>query len=341
VFKQAFNSTKPFCQALHYIACSASETAIGAKESMQLKWLPWNKPLPGLVGVEVTADGVAFARILREGDSCQLSCCELLLNQEGELPAEQFVERIEQLSLQGSRCNLVLPVDHYQLLLIESPNVPDDELRDALRWKIKDLLSFPVEDALIDVFTLPKGSNRGGRQMLYVVAAEEPKVKKLMSLLDKAQLQLDSIDITEMALRNLAEVSTDDQRSLAVLRVLPGQGMLTLLRAGQLYLSRQFDMPYNGGLFDELPEEQLVLELQRSLDYYERQMGQVPPSNVYICGENMSPDKVTESLNASLSANFSVLNIGSGLTLSDSTDDSILQACATAIGAALRLPEVK
>jgi len=305
---------------------------------MQLNWLPWNNPLPGLVGVEVTADGIAFARILRSGDSCELSVCELLLNQEGERPTEQFVERIEQLSLQGSRCNLVLPIDHYQLLLVESPNVPDDELRDALRWKIKDMLSFPVEDALIDVFTLPKGSNRGGRQMLYVVAAQEPKVKTLMSLLDKAQLRLESIDITEMALRNLAEASVDDSRGLAVLRVLPGQGMLTLLRAGQLYLSRQFDMTYNGGLFDELPEEQLVLELQRSLDYYERQMGQAPPSHIYICGENMSADKVTESLNASLAADFSVLNIGRGLRLSGATDDSILQACATAIGAALRSP---
>lgn len=177
--------------------------------------------------------------------------------------------------------------------------------------------------------------------MLYVVAAEEPKVQALMSLLESAELQLESIDITEMALRNLAEVSVDDQRGVAVLRVLPGQGMLTLLRTGQLYLSRQFDMTYNGGLFDELPEEQLVLELQRSLDYYERQMGQVPPSNIYICGENMSADKVTESLNASLSADFCVLNIGGGLTLKEAIDDSILQACATAIGAALRSPEAK
>ena len=51
---------------------------------------------------------------------------------------------------------LVLNPDEYQLHLVESPDVPDSELREAVRWRIRDLIDFPVDEAAIDVFDMPQ-----------------------------------------------------------------------------------------------------------------------------------------------------------------------------------------
>jgi len=175
--------------------------------------------------------------------------------------------------------------------------------------------------------------------MVYAVATQESKVRDIMALIDDVELELAYIDISEMALRNITEKLDVGQRGVAIVRLLQGQATLALMRDGNMYLSRQFDLPYNAGLLDDLPEDQLVLELQRSLDYYERQMGQAPPASICLCGDNVTADKVSENFNASVAAQVSVLQLAQSLNAPESLDESLLQLCVTAIGGALRKPE--
>ncbi|NIB44382.1 MSHA biogenesis protein MshI [Pseudomaricurvus alkylphenolicus] len=302
-----------------------------------MSWFPWRKAPAGQVGLEIGAEFIAFAHIdTNTPPRAQLTACEMLLATDGSLPMDSLRQRVEQLGLTGSPCNLVLPSSYYQLMLVEAPKVPAEELNDALRFRIKDMIAFPIDEALLDTFDLPTDSSRSGRHMVYAVVTEEAKIKPLIEAVAEAGLNLQSIDIAEMALRNLTEKLPVDARGVAVMRVLPGQGMLTLMREGQLYLSRQFDLRYNGGLFDDLPEEQLVLELQRSLDYYERQMGQVPPGNVYLCGENVTDDKIGDDLSGGIAAAVTTLNISGLLQIKEGIDESVMQLCVTAIGGALR-----
>ena len=312
---------------------------MGMKDSLPAalsRWSPWHKPNSGLVGVELGDDGLAFAHAVHEGPRPQLTTCEFLLNQDGSLPEEQFRHRLEELGLTGCGCNVVLPPQQYNLLLVEAPNVPEEEMREAIRWRIKDLISTPLEETLIDIFHLPKDSSRSGTPMVYVVATPSQVVMDTIRLVEDANLTLQYIDVTELALRNLAEFAADDQRGLALVKIQQGRGSLSLLRQGSLYLSRQFELPYNGGLLDDLPEDQLILELQRSLDYYERQMGQVPPAAIYLCGENITSDKISDTMRNSLPAQVEVLDVASALSSEQDVDDSLLQLCAAAIGGAGR-----
>ena len=43
----------------------------------------------------------------------------------------------------------------YQMQLVEAPSVPREEMRSAVRWKLKDLLDYPVDAATIDVADVP------------------------------------------------------------------------------------------------------------------------------------------------------------------------------------------
>ena len=46
----------------------------------------------------------------------------------------------------------ILSSADYQLVTVEAPEVPAHELRAAVRWKLRDIVNFPVSEAVVDVF---------------------------------------------------------------------------------------------------------------------------------------------------------------------------------------------
>jgi len=290
-----------------------------------------------VIGVEVGAEGVAFAHILRPAtQQPRLVHCEFLAVDAGMDPAEQLRSRLAKLGLQRLPCNFVLSPNSYNLLLVEAPKVPPQELAEALRWRIKDLVTFPVADAAIDAFFLPEDSARGGNRMAYAVVSQRSTIAALVQQAKAAQLSLAVIDVAELALRNLAETCCDTKRGVAIVKLAQGGGSLQIVRAGNLYLSRQFSLPYNAGLLDDLPGDALVLELQRSLDYFERQLRQPPPSHVFLCGENVTSDKLTPAIRNGLAVTMDLLSLEAGLQIDDQVQPHMLSLCLLALGAALR-----
>ncbi len=51
------------------------------------------------------------------------------------------------------------------------PAACDNELRAAVRWRIKDLIDFHIDDAVIDVFEMPAHARGGPNRMMYAVKA--------------------------------------------------------------------------------------------------------------------------------------------------------------------------
>lgn len=285
------------------------------------------------VGLGMCPEGVSFAWMSTAEGSPVLKACEMFLELEGSSPIDSLKASVEKFNLQGAPCRVSLPPNLYNLLLVEAPKVPVAELAEATRWKVKDLLPYPLEEALIDVFPLPADSSKG-RNMVYAVSVREEDVRTIMAQVESVGLELRGIGILELSLRNVIEHCAEDERGVCVVSLRQNRGLLTLMKNGAVYLSRQFDIPYNAGLFDELPEESLILELQRSLDYYERQMGQVPPAHILIRGENISEDKLSDGLKSAFAAEVSVLPMAS-LPGAEAMDTSLLQLVTPAIGAIL------
>lgn len=252
---------------------------------------------------------------------------------------EVLAEFVAQHGLHKAPCNLVLPPSKYQLLLVEAPDVPEDEMRAAVRWRLKDLVTIPLEAAAIDVCSLPLDATRGGKRMAFVVVTEIDRVQRWTALISASGLRPSVIDINEMALRNLAMLLPADEtegRGVVIVRLQQGAGSLGLCRDGNVYLSRHFELNYGGGLLDDLPEEELTLEIQRSVDYAERQMGQAPPSAIYICGDNVGEHKMTETLKSGLATPLRALPLQDLLPANTLPDEAILQACVGAVGGVLR-----
>lgn len=300
---------------------------------MRWSWKPnFGTTSGSLLGIEVGSDGVAVVEMDLNPQGPVLRHCQLLSAE------TETADPLDQLTASRLPCNWVLSSEQYSLLLLEAPKVEPEEMREAVRWQIKDLINFPVDQAVLDIFDLPEAGSRS-RHMIYAVAAQRKYIEAISAQSRAARLKLSSIDIAELALRNIALLLPTDERGLAIVRIQKGRGNLVLIRQGQLYLSRQFELPYQAGVDESLPEDNLVLELQRSLDYYERQMVQAPPTRILLCGDNIRPEKITDGIRSSLPVQVEYLQLAKLLKADEGFDESLLQRCVGAIGAALRQKE--
>ncbi|ABC32803.1 conserved hypothetical protein [Hahella chejuensis KCTC 2396] len=244
-----------------------------------LSWLSFSKGKKGLVGIEVRPDGMAIAVSEPAGGQSHIRAIDYLdaraAQRAGALKAFVNERKLEKMA-----CNLVLPPEMYALHQIERPSVEESELREAVRWKVKDLLDYAIDDAIIDVFEYPSDALRGRPAQVNVVTARKSLLKELIRVINDSGLVLSSIDITELALRNLAQPFEEDGKSLGLMMMRENTGLMLLIKNGSVYLSRRLDADMEALADPERKSwvgQQLALEVQRSFDYFESQMGQAPP----------------------------------------------------------------
>lgn len=176
----------------------------------------------------------------------------------------------------GGGVLLLLAGGEYQLLQVDAPDLQGDELKAALRWKVKDLIDYPVEQATIDAFDIRlEGAAAARGRQCFVVAANNAGLGARIRLFQDARVPLAVIDIPDLAQRNVAALFETEQRGLALLNFGPEGGLLTFTYRGELYVVRrieitleqleQADETRRSELFDRI-----ALEVQRSVDNFER-----------------------------------------------------------------------
>jgi MSHA biogenesis protein MshI len=246
---------------------------------------------------------------------------------------EKVKQYIEEQSLKKAYCCLVLDDQDYQLLAVEPPKVPASEMAEAVKWKVKDLIQFPITEAVVDVFSQPE-SHDANREIIDVVVANKSIIDTKAQFIQDIGLDLVAIDIPELAYRNYFETCEHSDANVALVLVKQSYGKLVVINKGNVCFSRSFFVNYGGGLFDDIPENEIVLELQRSLDYYERQMRQVMPTTVVFAGDNLVEDKISRITRESFNQTVTVENVkGFDFSEEDSLASSRLMAT---YGASLR-----
>lgn len=279
------------------------------------------------------------------------ACTHVPWNKDTE--AAKFTRSVvERLSVENTLCATVLQPDDYQLLLVEAPDVEPTELRAAVRWRIKDLISFHIDDAVIDVFEIPGQSRPGQPRMMYTVAARASVIQRRVEWLENSGVQLEIIDIPEMALRNIAALLPEDADGTATLCLTEDFGLIVLTRQHTLYLTRRLDIGTRalaeaaaetaGEVLDGSTLERLlgniVLELQRSLDYYESHYTQAPIGTVMLTPTAEPLPYLSSYLSQNLGTRVGDIDLTQLVDDINGMLDRQTQAeCLLAIGTALRV----
>jgi len=217
-------------------------------------------------------------------------------------------------------CTTLLSANEYQLLLVDALSVPPDELKVAIRWRVKDMLDFHVDDATIDVLDVPPEKDAPARNhSMYVVAARNQLIAQRQELFGAARIPLSVIDLPEMAQRNVAALLEPPGRGLALLSFGADGGLLTVTYGGELYLSRRIDVRREQ-LADagqrEASLERINLELQRSLDHCDRQYHFITLGKLVLAPLAGAGTALQEYLSANLYLPVETLDLSSLFDLS-------------------------
>ena len=247
-------------------------------------------------------------------------------------------------ALKAYACTTLMGDADYNLSQVDAPAVPREERKEALRWAIKEMVMYPVESACLDVLDIPSEGLPAGRSAgVLVVSAAEEAVRLCASPFVAAKVPLQAIDVPELAQRNVAALFEDENRGLAFLRLDEAGMMLTLTFHGELIAVRRGDMNTTQLASPDADQrarvrERLVLELQRSLDNFDRQYGQIAVSRV-VLSMPADSERLLDALRAGSDLPVEPLDLASVLDLSavPALRDPREQARhLLAIGAALR-----
>lgn len=190
------------------------------------------------------------------------------VERQGSDSKEAFAKRLNALGLTGQASMAMLRPEQYQILTIDTPSVPADELKSAARWQIKDQVEAHLDDISLDVIKLGDGKGRA-QASLFVITAGNELVYELSDIAEVLLGTLDVVDVQDMAQRNLqteqvrrllGRMDSEDRRrqdrasktnrrgnpvdrAHASIVLLDDQyAMLTICAKGELFYRRRIDL---------------------------------------------------------------------------------------------------
>jgi MSHA biogenesis protein MshI len=260
--------------------------------------------------------------------------------------AEALEKAGKDLRAASYQCATILAGGEYQLLSVDAPNVPPEELKTAIRWRLKDMLDFHIDDATIDVADMPVDKNAAvPTHNMFAVAARNSVIEQRQNLFAAAKIPLSVIDIPEMAQRNVSALLAPEGRGLAMLSFGVDGGLLTVTFNGELYLSRRIDVALAQLLEPDHDRkhasfDKITLELQRSLDHFDRQFHFINVSKLVLAPTGASG--LDEYLSSNLYMPVESMDLGDVLDLGKTpnlADAAQQQRFFLILGAALRHEE--
>ncbi len=299
----------------------------------------------GIASISFLQDGIAVAiSNYKDDKKLTLVYCAFVETQKTELQQKILTDLARQYKLSEYDCHLVLTTEHYRRFNIETPSVAENEIPEALRWTISDLIDFPADQAVIDFYQSPLGVRSNSSKMLDVIASPVEILTDQIQKLTAAALNLKVIDIQETVLRNLAVQTPENSQGIALLYLLEFSGTLLIQKQKTIYVSRKFEIGYNHLKLEEPNPDStvinahtnLALEIQRSLDYVESYFGISSISTLAVIPLAENTHILIDSLNKNLGISARMIDLSTLIDCDILVTGKTQSLCAAVIGATLR-----
>ena len=234
---------------------------------------------------------------------------------------------------------LCLDLDEYQLVPMDAPDVPEEELADALKWAVTEFVEKPIDDMVIDFFDVPNSSNRSDIRHINVVVADKVTIKHKAEQFKHAGLKLGIIDIPELAIRNLVNHYHLDEEGVVFLYLNKKSGLLVFVHDKQIYFSRKLEIGSEVLLQSPDKRQDIALEIQRSLDYIDRYFNNVKIKRMVVAPTLPALRNLATFLDKTLAISCVDFEFNRHLDWNQTNTSDISPATLLSLGAALRVDE--
>lgn len=271
------------------------------------------------------------------------------VERQGGDSAEDFAKRLAVLGFKGRFANIMLRPSQYQILQIEAPAVAPEELRTAARYQIRDMVDVHIDDLTLDVLRVGEDKGRVIGHLFVVAATNAMirEVMGIGQAMRCTVRVVDIQDLAQRNLQCLwARRNGNPDRAHAALVVTDdNRALLTISANQELYYSRRIELGsgFMGSGWDDAavpaqapqPEmalapagadaaaepipglspvetdrtQRVVVEIQRSLDLWERTWPKLMVGEISVYGGERS-EEFARRLERELGQRVSALDVG-------------------------------
>lgn len=283
----------------------------------------------GLVAVDVRPDAVFMVGLRNGSEGPALSLFRRFSREadfeesEWEALASQLAPMVEEAQVAGCPVTTILYRPEVNFFLAEAPEgISREDLREAMRWRVREMIDIPVAEAAVDAAPVPLKSLPGGGPPVLVAAAHRDTVVNRTRALREAGVRPAYVDVPDMAQRNLSLLVPEPSAGTCMVLLDTRSALISITKGGELYFSRGIDLDMEAelhhlaeglglepddarrlrlelGLEAEDEEgasgqlayalrdfaDRLALEIQRSLDYYGSRYREAAINKVFLSGE--------------------------------------------------------
>lgn len=307
----------------------------------------------GLAGLISRPDGVGLVHLTFNPETEQrprLNTCVFQEINKGQSPGRAAGTLVKANKLELARFVGVLDRNAYTVFPAEVPDVPREEWAKTMKFRIKDQIDFPVNQAVLEVFDMPGPYPGKDSGRIYVAAARDGEVRRHIQMFQEPNLDLQFIDILELALRNLTTALEDDREGLAMLYLEAKHGLIMILKNGNFYLARRIEIGLDAILntmgeesfgksygFNNSPLlDNIALEAQRTMDYFESHFSQAPVVALHIAPMITPIPGLRQAMATKLGMRIKQLPMNEIIDIADGITELDIARCLPVIGAALR-----
>jgi len=288
-------------------------------------------------GVDFLPTGVAVVEVsLSKGDAGSVRQSTFLPAAGQQQQVAALGRWVDQHQLEKVHCNCLLARHDVQLLQLEKPAVAADEMQQAVKWKVKDLISYDVEKAVVEIFELPH-SPKTPKDFINAVVANEDTVQNYVDMIQHCGMSLQVLDVHELATKNYCQLCDNEQSTVMLLQLFDAEGLITIYHQGDLYVARDFKIGFldiDAALNqDEATYDALLLELQRSMDYFESSYGLGQAQQMQVFPLTDSTSRMARYLQNYVNYDIEFVKVSGA---SDTSESVIDHRCFPAYCAALR-----
>jgi MSHA biogenesis protein MshI len=248
--------------------------------------------------------------------------------------AHHLKEDVNKHHLVGRSCQVILAPNLYQLLLVDPPEVPENELSKALRWQLKGLVDYPLSDIVIDTFIVPPHGAGEKRKKAFVAVTLQSALINRVSILESCLLNVTAVSISELALSKLLSLEPISTKPSIVISYNDEGCQHLVYYMEDLYLLRTLPVDKTIIQPNSSANQDMLLEIQRSIDYCLIELKLPEPKQIFFTPSFYKATDLFTYLQTELNKEVKLLDINS-FFMSDPIAPEIMEKVFYAIGGAL------
>lgn len=251
---------------------------------------------------------------------------------------ESLIADAKQFHLIGQSCQLILTPSQYQLVMMDALDVPEKDMAKALKWRLKGLIDYPLNDIAIDAFMVPPHGVALQQKKAFVAVTVLSKLRAKLALFESAYLDVSGVSIAELAIQKVCALMPLKHQAPIILINLDDKGaQLLVFYNHNLYLVRPLHLPAD--LSKESPEHyhHTLLEIQRSIDYCLLTLKLPEPQAIFLSPGFEDAQPLMNYLSQEQSKPIQLVDLNALLHLSTPLAGKLQQALFYSVGGALRM----